>query len=125
MGGILSAEVALLGLFPSQGKENSIGHRILGTVNLDTPFLGMHPGVVASGIGSIFRPATVTPGAAMEPTNSEAPVRKPMSMPKNDDLTLDSLPEDSLRTRTEQPTSPFLSPTNDPNYNPLFRMMRE
>ncbi|KAL8914365.1 MAG: hypothetical protein Q9171_000995 [Xanthocarpia ochracea] len=32
-------------------------HRILGTVNLDVPFLGIHPGIVASGISSIFSKA--------------------------------------------------------------------
>lgn len=50
MGGLLSAEVALLG-----------EHRILGTINFDTPFLGLHPGVIASGLGSLFRPAPDSP----------------------------------------------------------------
>ena len=57
MGGLLSAEVALL-------KE----HRIVGTINFDTPFLGMHPGVIASGLGSVFRPAPDTPG--QKPTDA-------------------------------------------------------
>ncbi|ORY71719.1 uncharacterized protein BCR38DRAFT_404772 [Pseudomassariella vexata] len=31
-------------------------HRILGTVNLDAPLLGLHPGIIVSGISSLFRP---------------------------------------------------------------------
>jgi len=60
MGGILSAEVALK---PSDSPANGkpFQHRILGTINFDTPFLGMHPGVVVSGIGSLFRPAPEPP----------------------------------------------------------------
>lgn len=58
MGGILSTEVALLK-----------SHRILGTINFDTPFLGMHPGVIASGLGSLFRPALDSP--VPKPTEDE------------------------------------------------------
>lgn len=59
MGGILSTEVALLK-----------SHRILGTINFDTPFLGMHPGVIASGLGSLFRPALDSP--VPKPTEEES-----------------------------------------------------
>src|ERR1700712_4588051 len=62
MGGILSAEVALQAPnSPATGKP--FRHRILGTISFDTPFLGMHPGVVVSGIGSLFRPAPDPQGA--------------------------------------------------------------
>src|SRR4051812_7190654 len=62
MGGILSAEVALQSPnSPATGQP--FRHRILGTINFDTPFLGMHPGVVISGIGSLFRPAPEPPGS--------------------------------------------------------------
>lgn len=61
MGGILSAEAAL------QPSDSATGmpfqRRILGTINFDTPFLGIHPGVVASGISSLFRPAPKPPSA--------------------------------------------------------------
>ncbi|KAM0803463.1 hypothetical protein BDR22DRAFT_791861, partial [Usnea florida] len=57
MGGLLSAEVALLQR-----------HRILGTINFDTPFLGMHPGVIASGLGSLFRPALESPESSAATT---------------------------------------------------------
>lgn len=62
MGGILAAEVALH-QSRSGSAEKPLQHRILGTINFDTPFLGMHPGVVASGIGSLFRPAPEPPGS--------------------------------------------------------------
>ena len=65
MGGILSAEVALLNK-----------HRILGTVNFDTPFLGMHPGVIASGLGSLFTPASESPAPALEGNRVETPLEQ-------------------------------------------------
>ncbi|KIX95135.1 uncharacterized protein Z520_09051 [Fonsecaea multimorphosa CBS 102226] len=55
LGGILAAEVVLI---PSQSpRENNslFQHRILGLMTFDTPFLGMHPGVVGTGIASLFR----------------------------------------------------------------------
>ncbi|KAF2486472.1 hypothetical protein BDY17DRAFT_245271 [Neohortaea acidophila] len=57
MGGLLSAEVVLM---PS-ALENAppLKHRVLGTVNFDVPFLGMHPGVIKSGLGSIFHSANL------------------------------------------------------------------
>jgi len=119
MGGILSAEVALLGLYPVPGRNNS-SHRVLGTINLDTPFLGMHPGVVASGIGSLFRSTPVAPGAAIEPTGSEDPSETSMPMPASDDVTLNSPSHTCLQSEKVQPIPPFLSPTNDPNYNAPF-----
>src|ERR1700710_2441313 len=69
MGGILSAEVALQAPFtPATGKP--FRHRILGTISFDTPFLGMHPGVVVSGIGSLFRPAPDPPGKSRQQSTS-------------------------------------------------------
>lgn len=52
-------------------------HRILGTVSLDSPFLGLHPGIIVSGIASLFRKdeeQTQQPGypnaVALEPNTS-------------------------------------------------------
>src|SRR2546421_1995595 len=70
MGGILAAEVALLPPHSRESRE-PFRHRILGTIGFDTPFLGMHPGVVISGIGSLFRPA------------SEKPPEEPLTAPLN------------------------------------------
>ncbi len=54
LGGILGAEVVLM---PPDvpDRESPFKHRILGLVAFDTPFLGMHPGVVGTGIASLFR----------------------------------------------------------------------
>ncbi|KAL7272263.1 hypothetical protein RUND412_004939 [Rhizina undulata] len=52
MGGILAAEVVLL-TNPQTGFRRHPG--IIGSISFDTPFLGMHPGVIVSGIGSLFR----------------------------------------------------------------------
>ncbi|KAL8667175.1 MAG: hypothetical protein Q9202_000747 [Teloschistes flavicans] len=54
MGGLLVAEVALS--VSERRSEANTRYRIVGTVNLDTPFLGMHPGIVVSGLSSLFRP---------------------------------------------------------------------
>ncbi|KAL8652210.1 MAG: hypothetical protein Q9226_004367 [Calogaya cf. arnoldii] len=62
MGGLLAAEVALLPL--NSYSATPLRHRILGTINLDAPFLGIHPGIVASGISSLFRKAPDQPGEA-------------------------------------------------------------
>lgn len=60
MGGLLAGEVVLLPRM--HPVETDVGarryrHRILGVVGFDTPFVGMHPGVVTSGISSLFRPS--------------------------------------------------------------------
>lgn len=57
MGGLVCAEVALL-----------FKHRIVGTVNFDVPFLGMHPGVIKSGLASIFTAAPEEPTDNWEDT---------------------------------------------------------
>ena len=53
MGGLLAADIALM----QSSVTKLLKHTLLGTISFDTPFLGMHPGVVWSGISSIFRPA--------------------------------------------------------------------
>lgn len=62
MGGLLSADVALL-----QERTGLRRHRLLGIISFDTPFLGMHPGVISAGLGSIFRPAPKPPAEGAEP----------------------------------------------------------
>jgi pimeloyl-ACP methyl ester carboxylesterase len=55
MGGLLDAEVVLMK--PKQQSSTvPLLHRILGTISLDTPFLGLHPTVIKSGLVSIFKP---------------------------------------------------------------------
>jgi hypothetical protein len=45
MGGLLAADITLL-----------FHHHIVGVINFDVPFLGMHPGIVKAGLTSIFKP---------------------------------------------------------------------
>ena len=40
---------------PNPVMGHPFKHRILGTVSLDSPFLGLHPGIIVSGIASLFR----------------------------------------------------------------------
>lgn len=50
MGGIIAADVALL----HKDKTAKAKHRILGIISYDTPYLGLHPHVVSTGISSLF-----------------------------------------------------------------------
>ncbi|MCJ1384692.1 hypothetical protein MMC17_007810 [Xylographa soralifera] len=139
MGGILSAEVALLA--PSSlADRQTYRHRILGTVNFDTPFLGMHPGVIVSGIGSLFKakPAspTLKPVDTTEAGNSLMPMPQQLASPNGTFAGSGLLPmpgsenstnwgyfpdqnAESLRTPTS-PLSPLATPINDPNFDPPF-----
>lgn len=91
MGGLVAAEIALLPPDPPI-PGRTFRHRILGTLNFDVPFLGMHPGVISAGLGSLFNPAP-------DPTESGA--ASPVS------------------TASESSSSIFNNPA-DPNYNPRF-----
>lgn len=55
MGGLLAAEVVLT------KNTDKLKHRILGTINLDVPFLGMHHGIVKAGLASRGGPEGVLP----------------------------------------------------------------
>ncbi|PTB42097.1 hypothetical protein M441DRAFT_25880 [Trichoderma asperellum CBS 433.97] len=60
MGGLLAAEVILM---PNRisSSQQPLRHRILGSLSLDSPFLGLHPGIVASGISSLFHSSPAPP----------------------------------------------------------------
>ncbi|KAH9223004.1 hypothetical protein DL95DRAFT_440737 [Leptodontidium sp. 2 PMI_412] len=119
MGGLLSAEVALQKpSSPAAGKP--FRHRLLGTVNFDTPFLGMHPGVVVSGIGSLFRPAP-------EPPKPQSSFGSGTTTPSLDSGSSQSYApstitsNDSSLSLVQSITSPLASPPpNDPFFNPPF-----
>ncbi|KAH6684316.1 hypothetical protein B0J14DRAFT_572618 [Halenospora varia] len=124
MGGILGAEVVL------QKPQSTIAsrpmrHRILGTINFDTPFLGMHPGVIKSGLGSLFRPAP-DPSAAKSPPSSNGVNTPSMASQASASSSIyapsiaesDSASQYSL---VQSITSPTTSPRpNDPFFNPPF-----
>ena len=119
MGGILSAEVALLNK-----------HHILGTVNFDTPFLGMHPGVIASGLSSLFTPAAESQAPVPEEGNGvevslEQDAQNSVSLAHFGSESGSSprlMPTESTST-SSLPMSSSISldlPTKDPNYDPPF-----
>ncbi|KAI1615980.1 hypothetical protein EDD37DRAFT_104882 [Exophiala viscosa] len=76
LGGILAAEVVLLP--PDAAQSNELfRHRILGLLAFDTPYFGMHPGVVGTGIASLFRtPAELAEAALPDfaPFSEPSPV---------------------------------------------------
>ncbi|KXT12735.1 hypothetical protein AC579_8912 [Pseudocercospora musae] len=105
MGGLLSAEVALMP--PAPPASRPLQHRIVGTINFDVPFLGMHPGVVKSGLSSIFNPAEETDDKYFVPTaagDGEHRVASPSPSPEPN--------------RTDTLWAPESA---DPNYNPSFQ----
>ncbi|MCJ1441317.1 MAG: hypothetical protein MMC23_001803 [Stictis urceolatum] len=114
MGGILSADAVLLPPYSPENRD-PFYHRILGTINFDTPFLGMHPGVIKSGIGSIFRPAP--PNARPGPENHASNENVFLPMHSEGGSQVSTL---ALSTVSSPPSSPYTTPTDDPNYNPPF-----
>jgi hypothetical protein len=112
MGGLVASDVELLpATAPRAG--HTFRHRIIGTINFDVPFLGMHPGVVGSGLGSIFRPAAQPAESSYDPNND--------TLSTASGLTADS--QSSLQSIGSGPSARhdtlFSSPT-DPNFNPQF-----
>ncbi|RDW89344.1 hypothetical protein BP6252_01376 [Coleophoma cylindrospora] len=92
MGGILAAEVAIQpSRTPATGQP--FAHRILGTINLDTPFLGMHPGLISSGIASLFRPA-------------DSPGPKPAHAGNSGASTPSLATQDSVSGTSQRPSAP-------------------
>ncbi|APA07848.1 hypothetical protein SS1G_00550 [Sclerotinia sclerotiorum 1980 UF-70] len=126
MGGILSSEVVLQP--PSAPANRLFRHRILGTISFDTPYLGMHPGVVLSGIGSLFRPAPEPPSSrsgSLSPNGASSPS---MNGPASTASLADTL-SDSNTTYQEidgqSMTSLAMPPSNDKFYNaPFFNDIR-
>lgn len=108
MGGLLSAEVVLLPPH-SPATGHVFRHRILGTINFDTPFLGMHPGVVISGLGSIFRPAAESPSPHAEGFVPNTPPQEFSAKKSANEA-----------ARPNRVNTLFLPNPSDPNYNPAF-----
>lgn len=114
----MSAEVALQKP-PTPATGKPFRHRILGTISFDTPFLGMHPGVIASGIGSLFRPADPpkpqpTQSGMITPISSAASTSSPSYAPSMADTESTLSPIQSIASPLATPSS------NDPFFNPPF-----
>ncbi|KAF5632597.1 hypothetical protein F25303_9370 [Fusarium sp. NRRL 25303] len=129
MGGILAADVVLMpnpspyGLYPFK-------HRIIGHVSLDCPFIGLHPGIVVSGITSLFKPAATPPqDSNQRGTSSTTPTSPEASTPgdpsvsslyltnsqSTDPASSTSLP--SIASSSQQQSDPF---ANQPYFNQPF-----
>ncbi|KAI1847230.1 hypothetical protein JX266_006770 [Neoarthrinium moseri] len=121
MGGLLSADVVLK---PSTtGRATFFQHRILGTVNLDAPLLGLHPGIVVSGISSLFRKKPDPPKSFDEQdggssgTPSRAGSQEPYQFSDAGSVSSASQPP----TPSPQTAGGLLSRmTFDPNFNPNY-----
>lgn len=83
MGGILASEIVLM---PNRHPYQShpFKHRILGTISLDCPFLGLHPGIVVAGISSLFQSAPEPPAANQDGPSDSAAMRPPNRQQTND-----------------------------------------
>lgn len=101
MGGLLCAEVVLKQ--PPPPGSRPLQHRVLGTINFDVPFLGMHPGVIKSGLASIFAPSPDKSKSPTSPTGGLSPVTS------NDGLNFPPARSDTLWERQQ-----------DENFNPTF-----
>lgn len=125
MGGLLAAEVALM---PSANPVygHPFKHRILGTVSLDAPLLGLHPGIIKSGIASLFRKAPDPPGKQQEMADSLASQNASGSLSPGDSMSFSTdnvsytsgMTSPSLLTNTSS-NAPGPS-QQDPNFDPPF-----
>jgi hypothetical protein len=114
----------------SQPNQNpyshySFKHRILGTISLDSPFLGLHPGIIVSGITSLFRPAetpmTSPPQGSLHQTLSTQSIQSTASP----SLQLSQSSGSELTPLTSQSSMSVAQPgPSDPTFNaPFFNDM--
>ena len=140
MGGILGAEVVLLAPYRADDPRPAV-HRILGTINFDVPFLGIHPGIVKAGLASLFRgedpPPELRPAPGSGPGSSTL-----LNVPSHDSKSpaqastaassdaVSYFPSQSSSAGTPSTAaslntlsphrSPLATPVNDPNFNPRY-----
>ncbi|KAK4645839.1 hypothetical protein QC761_205060 [Podospora bellae-mahoneyi] len=129
MGGLLAADIVLL---PRHDAPPSGGppfrHRILGSISLDAPLLGLHPGIVVSGIASLFRPSPPPP-TALDKTSSDSVIPRDIAPSPSGRLSPDASIYEQIRPPSGAPSptlgqypfpSPPAAPEPDPTYNPTF-----
>lgn len=90
MGGILAAEIVLMPNTHPYRSSQPFKHRVLGTISLDSPFLGLHPGIVVAGISSLFQSAPEAPGQSQDGSgpgegSSDAPLMRPPNRQQTND----------------------------------------
>ncbi|KAF0331452.1 hypothetical protein GQ607_001198 [Colletotrichum asianum] len=129
MGGILAGEVALM---PNRHpyRRQPFKHRILGTISLDSPFLGLHPGIVVAGIASLFRPASPPPEEVdnqLDASNAHlSPGTSAMNSPNPSMPSLESTPSLDAQLSPQGSNAPSIASSSgppqssDPWFNPPF-----
>jgi hypothetical protein len=110
MGGLLSAEAILLPPNPPT-TGRAFRHRFVGSVNFDVPFLGMHPGVISSGISSLFK-STPEPASKLGESNNGTPNASTTALESQESFDIMTIAGSS-----SQSSAP---PISDPNFNPSF-----
>ncbi|KAF2962980.1 hypothetical protein GQX73_g10594 [Xylaria multiplex] len=120
MGGLLAADIVLKPPTQQQHHQHTyFKHRILGVVNLDAPLLGMHPGIIVSGISSLFR-KTEPPKLPGEQSTLSALSPGTAGLP-SPNLSMYSVPSTITDSQPSPPPppAPFTRPalTNDSNFN--------
>ncbi|KAI0197348.1 hypothetical protein EV127DRAFT_416323 [Xylaria flabelliformis] len=123
MGGLLAADVILKRpAYQDQNHDGYFKHRILGAVNLDSPLLGMHPGIIVSGISSLFR-KNETPKVPGEPSTQPALSPSVTDLP-SPNLSMYSMPSNlsEMSPSPPPPPAPFMRPAlnNDAYFNPTL-----
>ncbi|KAI0840105.1 hypothetical protein F5Y06DRAFT_286006 [Hypoxylon sp. FL0890] len=122
MGGLLAADVALM---PSrdQYRMGYFLHRILGTVSLDAPLLGLHPSIITAGLASLFRPKSDTTTIPEEPIPNDEQTR-PLAHVTSEDTSVYSDQSSTSQLSLPYPRTPGTPVpygiTFDPNFNPSF-----
>ncbi|GIJ92420.1 hypothetical protein Asppvi_011402 [Aspergillus pseudoviridinutans] len=73
LGGLVAAEVALMASSSTTSHivGRNLNHRVIGLVNFDAPFLGLHPCVLRTGIGRLFSRKADTNNQGKETTQDD------------------------------------------------------
>lgn len=120
MGGLLSADVILLQ--PTQASQDLLRHRIVGGINFDVPFLGLHPGVISSGLSSLFRGKDEDEkgkeAGKENSTGTTSPDASTAALTSPSVSTLST--ESSFSDQAPSRTNTMFSPPTDPHYNPKY-----
>ncbi|KAK1992679.1 hypothetical protein LX36DRAFT_644389, partial [Colletotrichum falcatum] len=128
MGGLLAGEVAMM---PNRHpyRRQPYKHRILGTISLDSPFLGLHPGIIVAGISSLFRPASPPPEEKPDQFDASSSYLSPnssaLASPNPSMNTLETSSSLGAELSSHPSNSPSLSSNGppqqpDPTFNPPF-----
>ncbi|KAI5862924.1 hypothetical protein GGS23DRAFT_570188 [Durotheca rogersii] len=116
MGGLLAADVALM-LSGNQHEDRYFLHRILGTISLDAPLLGLHPSVITTGIASLFQPKPDVKDLPEEPIPEDESTQPSYYAPSTHDSVYSG---PSSTSQASLSSSIPYGMTFDPNFNPSF-----